>query len=129
MSQQFQANGTLVYRVRGAVDDSAFRPQRRPATPHCVQNSLRANDIEIRVLLPGKASCGQILCRRRGANGDGSTAAKALICVEYGGDYLRGDRSCKENASLIWPARCFNFSVSAESNCEKSVEMAFATCA
>ena len=54
--------------LRGAVDDGAVGPQRRPAAAHRVEHRVRADDVEVGVLLAGEAGERQVLGGRRGAH-------------------------------------------------------------
>ena len=54
------------------VGDGPLRPQRSPAAAHRVEQRVRADDVEVGVLLPGERGAGQVL--RRGAGPDGHRA-------------------------------------------------------
>jgi hypothetical protein len=65
-----QPGAALVDGVARAVADRPVGPERRPATPHGVQYVIRADNVEVGVVLPGEAGEGKVLGGGRGPDGD-----------------------------------------------------------
>src|SRR6266516_3101963 len=82
-----QSDSAMVYVQTCAVADCPFGPQRCPTALYCCKHGLDPDDIEIRLLLTGKASIGQVFSSRGGTHSDRNrvSIAQRPVCFSDGG--------------------------------------------